>query len=204
MKQIIFATFFLSLLSLQAQTKDDSLRLRQLYGDTETFDAALNQAAMIGSDVPYIMAITPDGVEYSGENLSDKVLLVHFWFLSCGGCLKENPILNMIHDTLRYNYNFKILAFANNTDEELRHFLIKDSLYFGNSWPTIKKHPELRFPIIADADEKVFGEFRGWAYPANILIDRNGVIRKIIYRHELEMTDEEFFEYLLAQIRELL
>jgi len=50
----------------------------------------------------------------------------------------------------------------------------------------------------------VFNQFNSWSYPGNILIDRNGKIRKVIYRHELDMTDEEFLDYLLAQIRELL
>lgn len=200
----VLAIVLFSATFLTAQTHNDTLRLRQLYGETEAFDAAIKQQALIGTDAPFILATTPDNDEYTSNNLSDKVVLVHFWFLTCGGCLKENPILNKINDTLKINYHFKILAFANNTNEELRHFLIRDSLYFGNSWQTIKKHPKLHFPIIADANEQVFNDFRGWSYPANILIDRNGIIRKIIYRHELDMTDQEFLEYMLAQIQELL
>jgi len=189
---------------LAAQTNNDSIRLRQLYGDTETFDAAFNQAKRIGTDVPYLLVTSADGTEYSSENLSDKVVLIHFWFLTCGGCIIENPVLNRVCDTLKYDQRFQLLAFANNNDEELRHFLIRDSLYFGARWATISKHPELKFPIIADPDEVLFNQFAGWSYPANIIVDRNGKIRKIIYRHELDMTDEEFFEYLLAQIKELL
>lgn len=187
-----------------AQPNQDSVRLRQLYGDTETFGAAFYQTKLIGTDAPYIVATSADGRAFSGENLSDKVVLIHFWFLTCAGCLLENPILNKIYDTLQYSTNFEMLAFANNTNDELQHFLERDSLFFGTKWQTIKKHPVLKFPVLADPDEEVFNQFRGWSYPGNVIIDRNGVIRKIIYRHELDMTDEEFFEYMLAEIRAVL
>jgi len=206
MKKLSFVVLLLSSVVLQAQPDytADSVRLRSLYGETETFDAAFNQIKRIGTDAPYLTVMAADGREFNSENLSDKVVLVHFWFLTCGGCLVENPLLNRISDSLKDNNNFQMLAFANNTQEELEHFLDRDSLYFGNRWQTIKKHPELRFPIIADPDEVVFNQFNSWSYPGNILIDRNGTIRRIIYRHELDMSDEEFLDYLLAQIRELL
>lgn len=201
----LFIILFISV-SLNAQNSfvADSLRLRHLYGETETFDAAFAQIKTIGTDAPFLAVAAADGREFTSENLSDKVVLVHFWFLTCGGCIIENPLLNRIADTLRNNSDFQLIAFANNTNEELQHFLDRDSLYFGNRWNTIKRHPLLKFPIVADPDEEMFNKFKSWSYPGNIIIDRNGIIRKIIYRHELDMSEEEFFEYLLAQIKELL
>ncbi|KAF5028835.1 Thiol-disulfide oxidoreductase ResA [anaerobic digester metagenome] len=206
MKTTIIVFLCVTALSLQAQPgfTTDSVRLRHLYGETETFDAAFAQIKTIGTDAPFLSVTTADGREFNSENLSDKVVLIHFWFLTCGGCIIENPLLNRIADTLRHNSDFQLIAFANNTNEELQHFLDRDSLYFGNRWNTIKRHPLLKFPIVADPDEEIFNRFKSWSYPGNIIIDRNGIIRKIIYRHELDMSEEEFFEYLLAQIRELL
>jgi len=204
MKTRMLIVFLCAVLSLGAQPNADSSRLRALYGETETFDAAFAQIKRIGTDAPYLTVTAADGTEFNSEVLSDKVVLVHFWFLTCGGCLIENPLLNKVADSLKWNNNFQMLAFANNSQEELEHFLDRDSLYFGNRWAMIKRHPELKFPILADPDEVVFNQFNSWSYPGNILIDRNGKIRKVIYRHELDMTDEEFLDYLLAQIRELL
>ncbi|HBG70563.1 MAG: hypothetical protein A2W93_06150 [Bacteroidetes bacterium GWF2_43_63] len=206
MKSLKYFFFLLISVSLQAQPDftTDSIRLRHLYGETETFDAAFAQIKRIGTDAPFLTINAADGRGFNSEIFSDKVILVHFWFLTCGGCIIENPLLNRIADTLKSNPDFQLLAFANNTNEELQHFLDRDSLYFGNRWAVIKKHPELHFPIVADPDEAVFNSFNSWSYPGNIIIDRNGVIRKIIYRHELDMSEDEFFEYLLAQIRELL
>ena len=206
MKIIVFLALIFALTVLQAQSDFtvDSIRLRHLYGDTETFDAAFAQIKTIGTDAPFLAVTAADGREINSENLSDKVILVHFWFLTCGGCIIENPLLNRIADTLKNNPAFQLLAFANNSNEELQHFLDRDSLYFGNRWNTIKRHPLLKFPIVADPDEEIFNRFKSWSYPGNIIIDRNGIIRKIIYRHELDMSEDEFFEYLLAQIRELL
>lgn len=187
-----------------SQTTEDSLRLKKMYGESETYDAALKQIGTIGQDAPWLSVVSADGYAVTSNELSDKVLLVHFWFLTCGGCIVENPLLNRISDSLKHQPHFQLLAFANNSDEELRHFLIRDSLYFGKSWQTIRLHPELSFPVYADPDEQVFSQFRGWAYPANIIIDRNGVIRKIIYRHELDLDDDAFVEYLLSEIKLLL
>ncbi|HPS82698.1 MAG TPA: TlpA disulfide reductase family protein [Bacteroidales bacterium] len=202
--KLIFCLFISVSLLAQDNITTDSVRLRHLYGDTETFDAAFAQIKTIGTDAPFLAVTAADGREINSENLSDKVILVHFWFLTCGGCIIENPLLNRIADTLKNNPAFQLLAFANNSNEELQHFLDRDSLYFGNRWNTIKRHPLLKFPIVADPDEEIFNRFKSWSYPGNIIIDRNGIIRKIIYRHELDMSEDEFFEYLLAQIKELL
>ncbi len=203
MKTLLLGLFIISVFSVRAQNTymEDSTRLRALYGESETFDAALNQLSVVGTDAPFITAMSPEGEEIYSDMLSDKVILVHFWFLTCGGCIKENAVMNRLADTLKNHLHFRLLAFANNSDEELRHFLIRDSLYFGSTWKTIQHHPDLRFNIFADPDEKVFNQFKEWAYPSSILIDRDGIIRKIIHRHELEMTDDEFFIYLLSEIQ---
>ena len=206
MKTIVFIALIFLLTALQAQPNftADSLRLRHLYGETETFDAAFAQIKTIGADAPFLTFTTAEGHKINSENFSNKVILIHFWFLTCGGCIIENPLLNRITDTLQNNSDFQLIAFANNSNEELQHFLNRDSLYFGSRWNTIKRHPLLNFTIAADPEEEIFNRFKSWSYPGNIIIDRNGIIRKIIYRHELDMSEEEFFDYLLAQIKELL
>lgn len=206
MKTLLVVITLLVSVTLSAQTdlKADSLRLRQLYGESETFDAAFEQIKRIGTDAPYLNLVSADGKVFSNDDLTGKVILVHFWFLTCGGCIIENPILNRIADTLKNEDDFQLIAFANNTNEELQHFLQSDSLFFGKRWSTIKHHPVLKFPVFADPDEEMFNKFNSWSYPGNIIIDRNGIIRKVIYRHELDMSEDEFFEYLMAQIREML
>ncbi len=196
--------FFAIAFNSYAQTAEDTARIKSLYGETETYFAALNQAALIGTDAPHLFAESATGKLYNSEELSDKVILVHFWFLSCGGCLKESPVLNRLQDSLGNNENFQLLAFANNNMEELRRFIKQDSTFFKRRWATIKKHPILKFPLIPDDESQVFNSFKGWAYPANILIDKNGFIRKIIHAHELDLEKDAFFELLYGEIMQLM
>jgi len=203
-KFLKFLIILLIINTAQAQTAEDSARLKLLYGESDTYYAALNQMAMIGKDAPYIFAESANGDLFNSQDLTDKVVLVHFWFLSCSGCLKESPVLNRLQDSLENNEHFQLLAFANNSMEDLKRFLAQDSVYFGRKWATIKKHPLLKFAILPDDEAAVFTEFKGWAYPANILIDKNGFVRKIIHAHELDMEGDDFFDYLYGEIEQLM
>ncbi|PLW92509.1 MAG: hypothetical protein C0592_10455 [Marinilabiliales bacterium] len=205
MKLIFNIILFLSLsFSVLSQTKEDSAHYKLLYGESDTYYAALNQLSLVGEDAPYLFAESASGQLYTSQDLGDKVVLIHFWFLSCGGCLKESPVLNRLQDSLGNNEHFQLLAFANNSMEDLKRFLAQDSVYFGRKWATIKKHPVLNFPLLPDDGAAVFNLFKGWAYPANILIDRNGFVRKIIHAHELDMEGNDFFDYLYGEINQLL
>lgn len=196
--------FFLFFFQVNAQTPEDSAHYKLLYGESDTYYAALNQLSLVGQDAPYIFAESVQGNLYNSQELTDKVVLVHFWFLSCSGCLKESPVLNRLQDSLGKNDHFQLLAFANNNMEDLKRFLEQDSTYFGRKWATIKKHPELNFPLIPDDGATVFESFKGWAYPANILVDKDGIVRKIIFAHEMDMEGDDFFDYLYGEIQQLM
>lgn len=199
---IISSLFFY--FQTHAQTTEDSTHYKLLYGESDTYYAAINQLSLVGQDAPYIFSESAQGNLYNSQDFSDKVVLVHFWFLSCSGCLKESPVLNRLQDSLGDNEHFQLLAFANNNMEELKRFLKQDSSYFGRKWATIKKHPKLKFPIIPDDGATIFESFKGWSYPANILVDKNGIVRKIIYAHEMDLEGDDFFDFIYGEIQQLM
>lgn len=198
---LFFVTVCFSSL-LHAQVKD-SAYFRILYGQSETFDEAMFQNSLVGKPMPLFTAIDMHGNDITPESLNGKVVFVHFWFLSCVGCLKENPVMNQVWDSLRSHNNFAMIAFSYDSRNDMQKFLERDTAYFGDKWKTYKKHPILRFPIVPDCSS-YYSMFREWAYPSSIIIDKNGIIRNIIHAHETEMEGDELRDYIINVITLLL
>lgn len=58
------------------------------------------------------------GPKYSSEDLKDKVVLVEFWGIRCGPCLKAMPHLNKLYDELR---DFGLVLLAPHAQEGSPH-----------------------------------------------------------------------------------
>jgi thiol-disulfide isomerase/thioredoxin len=98
-----------------------------------------------------------DGKTYDLASLRGKVVVLNFWFTTCGGCLIEIPSLNKLAHEFK-GQDVVFLALALEGKQELEPFLKKKPVDY-------QIIPETR--AIADAYE-VQG------FPANIIIDREG------------------------------
>lgn len=201
-KFLLLLILFSFSLSLSAQMKD-SVYFYNLYGESETYNEAMFQNYLVGQSMPVFTAVDMGGNEITPETLDSKVIMIHFWFLSCVGCLKENPVMNQIWDSLSMHNDFAMIAFSYDSRNDMQKFIERDSAYFGPKWMTYKKHPILKFPIVPDCSP-YYTLFREWAYPSTIIIDKHGVIRNIVHAHELELEGNELRDYLLSEIQLLL
>lgn len=119
-----------------------------------------------GTAVPSFSLSGMDGNEYKVGGKRDKALLLNFWASWCGPCQDEAPDL---------------VALAGKYKDSLDIYAINVTQY--DNLEDAKKFVEeysLTFPVLLDRGEEVFQSFGGRAFPTNVLIDKEGIIREVI------------------------
>jgi len=96
---------------------------------------------------------------YEEADILGKPTFVSFWFIKCSPCIQEIPLLNEIKNTYNERVNFLAITFDSN--EAIQQFL---------------KHKTFDFSHITDA-RKQLDNLDINAYPMNMLLDENGIIK---------------------------
>jgi cytochrome c biogenesis protein CcmG/thiol:disulfide interchange protein DsbE len=115
----------------------------------------------LDKEFPLPLLATLDNKKISIKDLKGKPTLINFWFTTCKPCIEEMPVLNGIKNQLKDSVNF--IAITYEKTEKTKAFL--------------KKH-KFTFRQIANA-EKFTNSMSMTAFPVNIFLDKNGIVRKI-------------------------
>lgn len=102
-----------------------------------------------------------DGQDYSLETLKSKVIVVDFWFINCGSCIKEMPDLNKLKEEFESE---EIAWFGVTYDSKDKVVSFLKRIKFDYTIVPDSKHLSDRFDI----------RF----YPTTLIIDTN---KKIVY-----------------------
>jgi thiol-disulfide isomerase/thioredoxin len=119
--------------------------------------------AQYGSEVnlppiPDFAFTTMDGVRGSLYQLRGKVVVLDFWFTTCGGCVIEKPSLNKLVDSYAGDTNIVFLSIATNDSSVLRRYL---------------EHTPVHFKIVPDGQE-ICDKLGITGYPSHMIIGRDG------------------------------
>ena len=136
-------------------------------GDSRGFkDYVMARLAGNGSEAepaPEIEGTTLDGIELTSKSLKGKPVVVNFWFMSCGPCIKEIPKLNSL--ATEFAGKARFLAFATDDAEPLREFL---------------KDREFRYEIVPSSS-RLARAFGVEAYPSHYIIDgEDNIVRSAL------------------------
>jgi len=145
----------------------------------------------IDKEFPLPTLRTLDNKKISINDLKGKPTLINFWFTTCKPCIEEMPVLSGIKTQLKDSVNFIAITFE--TSEKVKAFY--------------KKH-KFSFTQIANA-KKFTDSMNMEAFPVNIFLDKNGIVKKIESgipyilddKKKMKMGDGKEF---VASLRELL
>lgn len=141
--------------------------------------------SLLGCQAPDFIVNAMSGDPISLAQLNGKVLVINFWFTSCPPCITEIPALNRLVDEFK-GKDVVFIALARDNAEELVGFLEKR---------------QFNFKVVASsnkiADSYGISIF-GW--PTSIVIDKGGIVRKIVSSGFIDKQGESHIDNELRPI----
>ena len=145
--------------SYVARTGDDrsfpDYFMKQLTGENSKKSSVDKQELKLA---PQLEGTTLDGEELSSDSLRGQLVVVNFWFTTCGPCIGEIPELNRLAD--KFAGKARFLAFATDPPERVKQFL---------------QDHEFRYEIVPSSS-RLAGTFGVDGYPRHYILDRDGYI----------------------------
>ncbi|GGA44523.1 TlpA family protein disulfide reductase [Paenibacillus physcomitrellae] len=120
----------------------------------------------IGKQAPFFELKGLDGQTYRIDGKRDKPLLLNFWASWCEPCRLEAPDLVKLAEKYKTELDvYGVNVTAYDDESKVKSFVDE----FG-----------IPFPVLMDRKEAVYSKYRGQAFPTQVLIDRNGIVREMI------------------------
>lgn len=115
-----------------------------------------------GKKIPDLEFTTIRGKKYRNAELRGKVLVINFWFKSCGPCVAEMPSLNKLVESYR-SENVNFIGFATDKEQVLK--------------PVYHNTGKFLFEIVANS-QSIADQFVFSGFPTTYIVDQNGIIVK--------------------------
>lgn len=152
-------------------------RLFKLDSKDESIKAVITQMAatelrhlkMEGKAFPGYSFTDLNGKTYDNASSKGKLTLVKFWFIHCGACIAEFPVLNKLVNQYKNNPDIQFISLALDNKDELVKFL---------------KKKRFSYPVVPEMKNYIGNNFTVTGYPTHILLDKNGIIVKVVHRIE--------------------
>lgn len=114
-----------------------------------------------------------EGTEICLEKFKGKNVLLVFWAPWCPHCINEMPELNRIHEIIPEEITVISVAVLSK-----REMIEK----------TVKKH-NISYPVLIDSANKVLKKYKIRSLPINYIIDKEGIIKKVLVGEEMLTTE---------------
>ncbi len=118
----------------------------------------------VGADAPAFTLQSIDGETHSLNDYRGQVIFVNFWATWCPSCESEMPAIESVYEAYR-DEGFVVLAI--NAGESAGY--IHD----------FRREEGLTFPLLLDPRESVTDSYNIRALPTSVLVDRQGIIRRM-------------------------
>jgi len=145
-------------------------------------DEAYKNFRMEGKVFPKFNFQDLNGIEYSNENTKGKIVVLKCWFIACAPCVAEFPQLNELVEKYKNRTDIVFISLAFDSKEKLQPFLLKKPF---------------RYAVVPDQKQFMFYDLDIKSYPTHIIIDRKGIIRKVVTSAD-EMIDALENDVLLS------
>lgn len=153
-----------------------------------------SKSELIGKPVPDFSATDLDGNPISLQDYRGKVVLLDFWGVWCGFCIREMPNVKSVYDTYKDN-GFDVVGITLDTDKaELRHYIQNNDIQWrqicsGEVWeddPLAQQYKVTGVPqpwLIAKDGTLISTDARGAALEHLVSESLKGTSTSYIYRN---------------------
>jgi peroxiredoxin len=169
---------------------DDSIRHYKLFELKTTVDSELRDFIstslakdikyfkMEGRTLPKFNFTDINGKIYNAQTTKGKIVVLKFWFIGCGACIKEMPALNKMVKKYENRKDIVFLSLADDSSAALRKFLKTTAFsYATTSVPSIYITEEVGIT----------------SFPTHLIINKSGKIARV------SQTERQLQETLSTQ-----
>ncbi|MGN6398818.1 MAG: TlpA family protein disulfide reductase, partial [Flavisolibacter sp.] len=120
---------------------------------------------MQGKPLPEFHFVDLDGNVYDANTTKGKILVINCWFIHCKPCNEEIPALNRLVKQLKNRKDVLFVSLAFDGAEDLKKFL---------------KRNVFEYAIVPNKENYLMNDLRIVEYPTHLIINRQGMIKKVI------------------------
>jgi len=119
------------------------------------------------------------GDEYNNENTKGKIIILKCWFIKCAACVAEFPELNELVEKYQDREDIIFISLAFDSNDELKQFLLRKPF---------------NYKVASVQAEFMQNDLAINAYPTHFIIDKTGMIQKVVNSADemiLELDESE-------------
>lgn len=159
--------------------------------------------------MPVFTGKTIDNKIIDSAYFKNKITFISFFYIGCGPCMKEIPVLNKLNDHFK-GTKFQLLAIAPHTPSQLILFNSIDSVS-GNAIAKRYRTDSIRYPILPECLEdgstgmspkcySISSKFGVNSYPTSVLINEKNEILMTTEGFPMRQNDEETLQEMIKMI----
>jgi thiol-disulfide isomerase/thioredoxin len=104
------------------------------------------------------------GTVYNKESCKGKIVVLNFWFIHCGNCVAEMPLLNQLVNSYKNQPDIVFVSLANDSPTELKKFLEKTSFNYA---------------VVANMKPYLQNTLNVPGFPMHVIINKNGIVASV-------------------------
>lgn len=162
---IFFITGILSLMTLHAQERKDSLVPNVLMNRGQGY---------LNKDFLPFKGNGINGELYSNDSIKNKITFINFWFEACAPCIAEFEALNILYKKFKGNPRFKFLSFTYESKDK--------AIMIANKY-------SIEYPIISLNQSECRRLNFNQGFPTNIILDEATKIQYMLSGGPIDKTD---------------
>lgn len=141
---------------------------------------------MEGQKLPKFQFKDLQGNSITSENTKGKNLIVKTWFINCKPCIAEMPDLNEFVEAHGEKEDLLFLSLALDSEEDLKKFL---------------SEKEFKYAVVPNQESYIQDSLKLSVYPTHLVVDKNGVIQKVINKADKMMAfvDQKIYEPVMEK-----
>jgi thiol-disulfide isomerase/thioredoxin len=139
-------------------------------------------SCIIGKELPDYSLVGRSGKTYTNESLKGKVVVFNFWYVNCGPCIVEIPVLNRLYLSYKNNNDLVFISILRDAEEDLEKFLEKGLT------------KRIDYEVIPNSKAIMRGTFKIHVFPTNLFVDREGKIFMKTIGGIMDSKDEQKLE----------
>lgn len=124
----------------------------------------LKHLKMEGLPLPEFDFTDINGNSYNNENTKGKTIILKTWFIHCTACVAEFPELNEFVEKYKQRNDMIFVSLALDSKAELENFLQKK---------------DFEYQVVPNQREFIMEKLNLQSYPTHLVVDKNGIIKKV-------------------------